>query len=382
MRVLNRYILKNLLFSTVFVTLLLSSVLILTQSLRFLELIIEAGAGAGTFWALTFLALPRFFEILLPLSVMIATLFIYSRMSEQSELVVLRTSGFSPLAIARPALMAAVWVTLFLWFVTLWAAPKSLSVMQEMRQLVKSQFSIALLQDKVFNRMGKDLTVYVQNRRSDGTLEGLMIHDRRDKNAAPSTVLAARGVMAEQEGGYQVIVYDGTRQSYDPEKRILQKLDFERYTIDLPMGEDVRTRWKEPDERTVGQLLKPDLSVQQDADHIHEFRVELHRRVSAPLLTVAFAVIAVIALVMGPVHRRGQGIRLVLIVLASVTLQGLFIAAYNVAGQNSWGIGLMYVLVLTPIVVGGYLLSGWGEAWRRRLMYGAHEDEKDGGAEL
>ena len=361
MRVLNRYILKNLLFSTIFVVGILSIVLILTQSLRFLELIIEAGAGAGTFWALTFLTLPRFFEILMPISLMIGVLFIYSRMADHSELVVLRTSGFSPFAIARPALIAAAIVTVFLWFVTMWAAPKSLSVMQEMRQLVKAQFSTALLRDGVFNRMGKDITVYIQNRAADGTLEGLMIYDDRDKDTQPSTVLAKRGVIVTQDDGYQVIVYEGTRQSYEPERQVLQRLDFERYTIDLPMSDEVHQRWKEPDERTIWQLLNPDLSAPEDSENLQDFRVEIHRRVSAPLLTVSFTVIALLAFVMGSVQRRGQSLRLVLIVLFSVLLQGLFIAAYNMAGENIFGVILMYAIVLLPIIVGGTLLSGYGE---------------------
>lgn len=370
MQVLNRYILRNLLLATVFVALLLSAVLILTQSLRFLELIIESGAGAGTFWALTLLALPRFFEILMPLSVMISVIFIYSRMADQSELVVLRTSGFSPMRIARPALLAAGIVTVFLWFVTLWAAPASLATMQEMRQIVRSQFSSSLLRERVFSRMGSDITIYIQERSPDGTLEGLMIYDKRDKDEPPSTVLAKRGMITREDDGYKVIVYDGARQSYDQEKQILQTLEFERYTIELPVSRDVRQRWKEPDERTVWQLLNPDLSVARDAESVYEFKVELHRRICAPLLTLAFTIIAVSALVMGQVNRRGQGFYLLGIVLASVALQGIFIAAYNMAASHYAGIFVMYMIVLLPIAGGLYLLSGFGDAHRRVAFYG------------
>lgn len=370
MRVLNRYILKNLLLATVFIALTLSAVLILTQSLRFLELIIEAGAGAGTFWVLTFLALPRFLEILVPLSAMIAIIFVYSRMAGQSELVVLRTSGFSPMAIARPALILAMMMTVFLWFVTMWAAPKSLAALQHMRQMVKSQFSAALLQDGVFNRLGDDLTVYIQERDSSGALFGLMIYDKREKQGSPSTVLAERGILLEESDGYQVIVYDGTRQSFDGERRVLQRLDFERYTIDLPLSNDIRTRWREPDERTVGELLRPDLSVSRDAKSLRLFRVELHRRVTAPLLTFAFSLIAAAFLVLGPVNRHGNAARLIGVVVICVVLQGLFIAAYNIAGKSLIGIILMYGVVVIPSGIGFYLLSGLGENWRRHFLYG------------
>ena len=96
MNIFDRYIFKNLLTATVFVSLVLVVLILLTQSLRFLELVMDSGASALSFWILTLLALPRFFEIILPLSVMAGVLFVYNRMTSDSELVVVR------LWVARP----------------------------------------------------------------------------------------------------------------------------------------------------------------------------------------------------------------------------------------------------------------------------------------
>ena len=59
--VFDRYLLKHLLLATVFTAVSLAMVIMLTQSLRFLELIINSGASSFSFFALTFLAMPRFF---------------------------------------------------------------------------------------------------------------------------------------------------------------------------------------------------------------------------------------------------------------------------------------------------------------------------------
>lgn len=377
MQVFNRHTLKSLFVSTLFVTITLSMVIMLTQSLRFLELIIQSGADIGSFWTLSFLAIPRFLEILMPLSAMIATMFIYNRMIDNSELVILRTTGFSPLYIVKPALVLASGITLFLWFVTLWAAPKSLSTLQLMRQTIKSQFSVSLLHDGVFNRIGKDLTVYIQDKENDGVLNGLVIYDKSNRETLPSTVLAKRGVLAETPDGYQVIVYDGSRQQYDPETQILHKLDFERYTLDLPLSEDIRKRWREPDERTIFELLNPNMDVKRDVESLIEFKIEIHRRIAAPLLTFAFILLAATALVLGPVGRNGQCARLGFIALAVLTLQGGFIACVNLAKQTDFGLYLTYIIVLLPILGCFYLLSGYGEQWRRHLLYGNKSGELD-----
>ena len=90
---------------------------------------------------------------------------------------------------------------------------------------------------------------------------------------------------------------------------------------------------------------------------------------TAPLLVVAFVLMACAVLILGPIQRRGQGMRLGLVVLSSVFLQGLFIAVYNIAQQNIIGIVLMYVVVIVPSLVSFYALSGFGDQFRRRILY-------------
>jgi lipopolysaccharide export system permease protein len=344
-------------------------VVLLTQSLRFLELVIESGASAGAFWILTMLALPRFLEVIVPLSIMVSCVFVFSRMSSQSELVVMRTSGMSPMQILKPALLMAGIVTVFLWFITLWAAPKSLATLQQMRQLIRAQISTVFLRENVFNRLGEGFTVYVRGYNGEGEMAGVLIHDSRNGNDEASTILAKRGEILEQGDGYEVVVYDGSRQTYEPETGILQRLDFERYRVELPSGGAIRKRWREPDERTIFELLKPNSSVKRDLDNLREFQVEIHRRLTAPLLTIAFALIAGLAMVTGPVNRRGNGFKTGAAVMVCIVLQGLFIAAYNIARKEPAGTALMYFVVLLPMSGGFFMLSQWGENWRRKILY-------------
>lgn len=369
MNIFDRYVLKNIFVASVFVSLTLTIVIFLTQSLRFLELVIESGASASSFWVLTFLALPRFLEVVVPLSLMVAVVFTYNRMTTDSELVVARSAGFSPVALARPALVLAVGITVLLWGVTLWGAPKSLSSMYYMRQQIQAQFSNILLREGVFNQVAKGLTVYVRDRHSDGEMQGLMIYDNRIKNALPSMVLAKRGVIVSDNGSYQVLVYEGSRQEYDPQRRVLRRLNFNRYTIDLPEGGAVHQRWAEPGERTIGELLHPDMDNQRDVENLHIFRLEIHRRLVAPLLAVVYTLISCTFLLLGPVDRRGQGKRIVLIVLGVVVVQGLFLVTFNLAKHYILGLILMYGFVFVPMALCGFMLSGSGDGLRRKLMY-------------
>ena len=376
MSVFDRYIFKNLSIATIFIAVTLAVVILLTQSLRFLELVFESGASSTSFWILTLLALPRFFEIILPLSIMAATLFLYNRMTSDSELVVVKSVGYAPLTLARPAILMALIVTMILMAMTLWVAPRALSQMQMMRQVMKAQFSTLLFREGVFNQAGKGLTVYVRERGEEGSLYGLMIHDSRASDQPPSTVLAQRGTLVALEDGYQVIVYEGTRQEFEPDSGVLKRLDFNRYTIDLPESDPVRQRWMEPDERTIFELLNPDPALARDIEAIRDFKVEVHRRVVSPFLAVLFTIIACVSLLIGPVDRRGQTRRIMWAVLSIVVIQGLYIAAYNMARQSDVGLVFMYVLVFMPMISGFYALSGYSEGLRRKILYHYRQERR------
>lgn len=376
MTVFDRYIFRNLIIATVFVAVTLAIVVFLTQSLKFLELVIESGASSSAFWILTLLALPRFFEIILPLAIMAATLFLYNRMTSDSELIVVRSVGYAPFQLARPAITLALIVTFILLAITMWVAPKSISTMQHMREVIKAQFSTYLFREGVFNRAGKGLTVYIRERGEDGALYGLMIHDSRNNGAEPSTILAKRGVLLSTDGGYQVVVYEGSRQEYSAEKQALKRLNFETYTIDLPDSDPVRQRWAEPDERTILELLNPDPQEARDVASVRDFQIEAHRRVLSPLLALTFTLIACVTLLIGPIDRRGQGRRILMAVTAVVVIQGLYIASYNIARNHTLGLVMMYLLVVVPLVVSAVGLSGMSEKWRRTVLYNYEAEEE------
>ena len=349
MRVFDWYVFRNLALATVFITLTLTAVVFLTQSLRFLDLVMDSGASAGSFWLLTFLALPRFLEMIVPLSLMAATIFIYNRMTLDSELVVTRAVGFSPSVLARPAIVLALVVTLLLLSLTMWFTPRALANLEHTRQIIRTQVSMLLFREGVFNRIGNGFTVYIRERASDSELRGIMIHDSRPENKNPSTILAKRGVIVSGDSGNQVLVYDGSRQEYDAESHAVHRLNFDRYTIDLPEGAPMAQRWQEPNERTFFELLRPNMNNPDDVRYLREFYIEAHRRITTPLLAMTLCALACAVLLVGPVDRRGQGRRVAFIILAAVILQSLFLTVTNIARQSLWGVPLMYGLVLLPL---------------------------------
>lgn len=374
--IFDRYVFRTLLTATVFVAVTLAAVIFLTQSLRFLELVINSGASGGAFWMLTMLALPRFFEIILPIALMAATVFVYNKLTMDSEIVAMRAAGVSPFGLARPALVLALLTTITLWMVTMWLGPVSLAGMQQMRQVIKAQYSTLLFREGVFNALIPGLTVFIREKAGPAELRGIMIHDSRETSGIPATIIAKRGVVVVTDEGQQVLVFDGSRQTVNPRTGALDRLDFERYSIDLPEGSGpVRQRWREPEERTFFELFNLDSSNSRDQESRREFMIDAHRRIVSPLLAPAFVLIALSLLLTGPIDRNGQGIRVGAAVLGAVVIQGVYLAAFSISRHSAWGLVLMYVLALAPIG-GGLLVLGGARDWlSRRAARGKMEGQ-------
>lgn len=368
MQIFDRYLFRNLLIATVFTAVTLTGIILLTQSLKFLELIINAGASGTAFWILTLMAMPRFFEIIVPIALMAATIFIYNRMATDSELIVMRATGSGPLRLARPALWLSLLVAIALLCVTVWIAPASQRGMNQFRQVIKAQYSTLLFREGVFNAVRPGLTVFIRERDPDGHLRGVLIHDSRPETKPPATVMAKSGVVVTTPEGQQVVVYDGSRQSVNKDTGALERLNFERYTIDLPEGSGpVRERWREPDERSFIELLRPDLTNARDKESRDDFKLEIQRRLVSPFLAPAYTVLALLFLLLGPVSRRRQAWRIALAIGAVIAMQGLYLATISLSRQSGWGIVLMYLTVFLPLAGGIFLLSEISLPLRARI---------------
>ena len=347
-----RYILRQLTVGMILVTAGLTCIIWLSQSLRFVEMIVNRGLSVGDFVYLTMLLLPNFLAIILPIALFTIVVFTYSKMITDRELVVMRAAGLSQFALAKPALILAVGVMLLSYALHLFLLPESYRIFREMQWEIRYNYSAVLLKEGSFNQVTEDITVYVRERASDGQLHGILVHDKR-KDGEPFTIMAERGAMVEQDGKPRVVMFEGNRQEIDPETGKMSVLYFDRYVFDLSStrSEPV-VRYREARERTMEELIHLDLDTIPNEHDYGKFVVELHKRLAAPLSVVGFTLIGLACLISGSFTRRGQGRRVLAAVGIMVVLQGFALGIENMAAKRLELIPLIYILNLLPIVAG------------------------------
>jgi len=369
MRLTTRYITKNILMSALFVLLILLAVIWLTQSLRFLELIVNSNAPVSLFMKMIALSLPRFPEIIIPVALVAAVIFSYNRMMMDSEIVVMRSAGISPRRLAVPALVVAGLSVFVMLLFSAWLSPAARAEMQDLRQVIRAEFSTFLLKEGVFNPVGDDLVIYLRERRRGGELHGLLVHDTRPENRTPVTITARRGILVTAEDEPAVIVYDGSRQQFDPATGSLSKLEFSEYTLEIQnFKEQVGRRFRDVDERSLLEILTLDYDSSENLrGRKHEFMVEAHKRIIMPFSAFGLTLVTLACLLTGSFNRRGQVRRIITAVTLVFLMQAVYLGLINTAKDALWAIPALYAAVILPIFAAWFVLGDSGYALLNRL---------------
>jgi lipopolysaccharide export system permease protein len=347
-----RYVSRQLFVGMVLVTVGLTSIIWLSQSLRFVEMIVNQGVTAVTFIYLTMLMLPNFLTIILPIALFCVTLFVYAKLISDREMLVMRAAGLSQLSLAKPALILAMLFVILGYALNLYLMPNSYRMFRELQWEIRN-YSHILLKEGAFTSFS-DVTVYVREHTKNGQLLGILAYDQRNPKKI-ETWMAAKGALVESDKGARVIMFDGNRQVIDPQTKQLSILYFDQGVLDLkgigggaPISKD---RFREARERNLNELFnianEPDISKRD----IGKFTIEAHKRLTSPLTSLGFSLIAICFLLLGSFNRQSQVRQIIIAVCIVLTLLISSLGIENLAAKKLSLIPLLYVHAILPILI-------------------------------
>jgi lipopolysaccharide export system permease protein len=353
---LDWYIFRQLSVALLAVTLGLTALIWLVQSLRFVELVVNHGLSLWVFLKLTGLLTPSFIAVILPITTFVVVQFVYQRLASDRELTVMRAMGLSPLSLARPVLAVVSLVVIGGYWLNLSLVPASLRAFGEYQWEIRNRLAAFLLQEGVFTAVSDDLTVYVRSRDPDGTLHGVLVDDARDKNAR-ATILAERGRLVEAPDGLRVLLFDGSREQIDRQTKRLNILTFHENMVDLTEpSRNQGGRAEGMSEVSLHTLLHPPNSL-SSIDH-RRWVAEAHKRMSTPIAALSYALIALLSVLTGAFRRHASFLRPVMAVGGVVILVAFNLASQNLAARQSALLALLWAETIVPPVLFGAMLFG------------------------
>ena len=345
----------------------------LTQSLQFLQFVINKGLDIVTWLKLTTLLLPWFVSVILPAALFLVVLFIYNKLALDRELVVVQSAGVSLLGIASPALLSAAATMVVGYGLTLFVVPETLRSFKELQWSIRNDVSQIILREGAFNQLANELTVYVRSRGQSGELRGIFVHDTR---GAPNniTLMAGSGMIVSDGDEPRIFLVNGSRQELERGSGELSVLYFDSYSLEFgSLSRTIENRFADNRERTTRELLNISEADGISPINISRMRAEAHQRIVSPLTSIGYTLVGLAFLLRGSFDRRGQTARVAVAIFAVVALQAASLGATNLASQSSSLVGLMYLAALIPIAVGFGLLQTptWKPVRQQFSFFGA-----------
>jgi lipopolysaccharide export system permease protein len=360
MRLIDRYLLRQLLGPTVLATIALAAVALLSTSLSQLDIIVSQRQSAFVFLEVTLLALPQLVNMILPIALLVAALVALNRLHTDQEIVVCFAGGMSRWRVIAPAMWLACGVAVIALFLNLWIQPAAARASREILFQVRTDLAATLVREGEFTAPAPGLTVYAQSIDSGGLIHNLFIHQTKADGGA-TTYIADEGRMAKRGGKPVLLMHRGSNQEFS-KTGVLNFLSFDDYVFDLSqfISGDELVHYK-PSDRYLHELLFPDLKQDWEQKNRLKLLAEGHARLSSPLYNITFMAFALWAIIGGGFSRLGYGRRIAMIGGAAAALRIVGFVVQAGSEDAAWINLLQYAVPLGGLA---WALSG---VFRRRI---------------
>ncbi len=306
---LSRYIFLEALRPFGFFVFALTAIVWLSQSLRYVSVIVEQGQSALTFLYLITLMLPSLMIFVLPGALACAVFFAIHRLQTDSELVVMSAAGIGRGRIVRPLLLLALAVAVLHLLVNLVLMPLGQRTLKDRMFEIRGDLISTVLREGQFTTPGEGLTVYVRDRTGMREARGILVHDNRNPER-PLTYMAESGEIIASGQGPRFVLTNGSVQQSEGDGRTTM-LRFERYVIDLaPFQEAERSGNRGSQERYLDELLSPPDAATLAPDRRDALFADAHERLSSPLYAFVIVLLPAAMLLTATTGRRGLGWRI------------------------------------------------------------------------
>jgi lipopolysaccharide export system permease protein len=357
LRILDRYILREVVVSWLSVTGVLLAILLTNQVARVLERAAQSQYPRGIVLELIGLGTVQYLSFIMPVGLLLGVVLALGRLYHDSEMTAAQACGAGARPVMLPVLGFTVLLVALLTALSLYLSPAAAGRMLELQSeaLRAGQFApIAAGKFRIFG--GGNTVVYAQGAERDGTLTRVFVE--RDRGDKLEIALAQRATHTySEDGDMQVItLYDGERFEGIAGERRFRIVRFAENTIPvrLPAPGDGAVAAQGVPTR---QLLRS-----QGADAL----AELHWRIAFPVMAVVLAGIAVPLARLRP--RQGRYARIGYAILIFFVYISLAIAGkqWLERGVLPQWLGLWWIHGAVALLAAAILLL---PPWRARLRH-------------
>jgi lipopolysaccharide export system permease protein len=356
MKLIERYIFKRAGVAALVTLGSLAGVVWIIQALKELDVITTKGQTVIAYLALTTLAIPMLLLAVIPIALLLATVFTVNTMNSNSELVVVNASGASSWILAKPMLVLALLCSIFTGIVGHFISPWSLMSLKIFATEMRADLVQVIIREGAFTKVEDGLVFHVARREPGGVLSGLLISDERE--AGKSIIFtAAKGFVSRDGENAYLLLKDGEIQQRNADGGNLTVIKYESYLFDLStFAAKIELGDVRPKERTTPELLNPDPDDRYYREKPGLYRSQIHERFSEMLWPFAYVIVMLAFAGHARSNRQSHGSAIGAGMLVATMLRGLAFSAVSATKTDPAMVWLVYALPLSGIAGGTWML--------------------------
>ncbi len=358
-RILDRYILREILVSGLAVTLVLLLILVTNEGARVLSRAADNQYPRGVVLELIGLGAVHNLTIVVPIGLLLGLVMAFGRLYHDSEMTAALACGVGMNRIYVPVVLLGLIITALLAWLSLDVAPMAMARVLSLRNAAVQAGQFAPVAPGRFRTFGGGSTVvYAQNASDDGTLGNVFVERERDGRVEVALASRARHTTAPDGQSITITLFDGERMEGVPGSRQFRIMRFSEHTIPVAMpkiNDDIADLDAAPTRELWGVKAR-------------DRQAQLQWRLALPVMGMVLTVLAVPLSRLRP--RQGRLSRLWLAVLLYIVYFNL-VSAGRVAiehGTMPAALGLWWT---HAVVVAGTVLLFEVPEWLARLRHRA-----------
>ena len=346
----DRYLLAQLVRTTIAVTVTLVGIVWLFQTIRILELVVSRDGPFLDFIIMSITVIPLWLTIAFPISAFIAITWVFQRTIADRELLVMQASGRSMLQLARAPIALAIGVTAILVLNSTVVLPFSFGIYKEMQFKLRNSIPAVLLREGVFIDVVDGMTMLIGEQTEDGMARDIFLHDERapDKTI---TITAKYGKFVNQDGVPAVILQNGVRNEVNQNGDASASLLFETHSViissDTQPSQERLTF--DMNEDSIRNLLNPETS--PAPRYFNQRRAEGHYRIISPLLGFVLVMTAACSVLCGQIRRDTLFRRTVLNIGAAIIIISMMVSTRSLTITMPATTPLLYASLVGPALI-------------------------------
>ncbi len=350
MRILDRYVIRQLLMPFGLGLLVFTFLFIIPEFMRYAERYIAKGAPISAVVQVILALLPMSLGLTIPMSLLMALLVAFGRLSADREFVAFQACGVSMRRLLRPVGLVSALCCAATAYVLLVSVPAGNQRFREITFNIIASQAEGEVKPGVFFDQFSNIDLYVREIPKTGGWNGVFMSDnRRGEGSAIYLARHGRVVIDRSKKSVEMVLDDGTQHSTDSAGNYDVSI-FERIVLNLNPGGMFPEGGppKGDREMSIAELRARADEIRAQGQFPHNQLFEIHKKFSIPAACLVFGLIG---LALGATNRRDGK-------LASFVIGVAIVFVYYI------------LLWLGQSLTKGQMLAPWLAAWLPNIVLG------------